>query len=72
MENRTRFSEGPLSTLELSQDSAKEKEDFNRFCHRHFSASEKIPCFGDRITFFSQSKFTPNVHSVSLVPDDSP
>ena len=39
---------------------------------RHFSTSEKIRSFGDKITFFSQYKFPPNVPAVSLGPDGSP
>ena len=45
---------------------------FIRSVIRHFSTSEKIPSFGDRIAIFSQYKFPPNVHAVSLGPDGFP
>ena len=51
-----KFWQGPFSTLELSKDPPKNKQDFNSSVIRHFSASEKVPSFGDRITFFSQWK----------------
>ena len=54
-----KFWQGPFSTLELSKDPPKNKQGFNSSVIRHFSASEKISSFGDRITFFSQWKFRP-------------
>ena len=72
MESCTRFSQGPLSILELSKDPPKDKEDFNRFCHTSFCRFRKNSFFWRLNHFFAQQKFPQNVHAVSLGPDDSP
>ena len=70
MESCTEFSQGPLSTLELSRDPPKDKQILTGSVIRHFSASEKNSFFWRQAHFFPTIEVLPKC-AFSLGPDDS-
>ena len=61
MESCTEFSQGPLSTLELSRDPPKDKQDFNRFCHTSFFGFRKKFLFLETGPLFSHNRRSPQM-----------